>query len=238
MFTKTNLIILFCFLSFNLSSQNTEPLTEKEMKLSQLYYWEQSTGVSEDEAKNSSLELLWNSDSLKNAKAAGKDFNKSDVKFIIKKLDDRIKVFAYIPKALKIEEPVGPEVGKDSIENEVVVDTVVKVDSAKSINDKINENKSNIKLSQILDSAFVVSDCNQLLKKLNKLKFANKISYSQREDAFDIKECFIVICDESDKLVYVLDKGGTSRVNILNGKLVDYNVVKAKSNKLFVYEVK
>lgn len=103
---------------------------------------------------------------------------------------------------------------------------------------KDNLEQSKEKLSQLLEGIFLELDCAKIEQKLIKQKFENKIAYSDRTDAFDIDECYIIICDEkTGKLVKVLDKGSGSRVNLLNNEIVKYEDY-ISQRKLFIHEVK
>jgi len=85
-----------------------------------------------------------------------------------------------------------------------------------------------------------IDDINSVLKELNTFKMKGKIMYSSRIDAFDNRnQCYIIIYEETtNKILYLLDKGEDTRVNLLDSKKINIkeNQLINQLSKIYVYE--
>ncbi|MGZ2371730.1 hypothetical protein ACXR6G_18270 [Ancylomarina sp. YFZ004] len=111
------------------------------------------------------------------------------------------------------------------------------VEKSITINEKNNDEIFQTS-SAILNHLAKLSGFNDIVGYLKEQKMKGKLVYSYRYDAFkdNIKECyFIVFSSNTDELLMILDKGTTSRMNVLNSKMVSISESK-NEKKIYVYE--
>jgi hypothetical protein len=229
-------IVLLFLLAFNANAQ-----TDNEGDIKKNCFWEHAYHEIEEEAKKLSLDLLWKNSSLNKEMAAGKIYDKTKVQYFGKKLEGgRYKVIAFIPKkeyTETIPEPIVTAVNKPI----VPVPTPTPIPPPKPVDTptKANVEASSAQLGNILGGVFLAEDCYALEKKLFKMKRQNLLMYSNRENAFNTSECYIVICDnQTAKIKMVLDKGHSERKNLLNNQKYSLRDLFSEGTPLYIFEVK
>lgn len=228
--TKKTYLLLFFLLSQNgiIFGQSFDLDKEKEVKISGNYFWSQSTALSEIEAKKQASELLWLTDEIKNIP----NLNQSSISYLVKQRGNKVLAVAYI---LKTGIEKDNAINKQEITKSNIIE--IKKEVASSISDGKIKQLSN---SSLINSLLDIDDINSILKELNTFKMKGKIMYSSRIDAFDnSNQCYIIIYEETtNKILYLLDKGDETRVNLLDSKKINIkeNQLINQLSKIYVYE--
>ncbi len=226
--------------------QSSDLDKEKEVKISGNYFWSQATATSDVEAKKQASELLWSTDEIKNTT----NLNQKNISYIVKQRGNKVLAIAYIAKnEVKENSTDSYENGNVIPHPQIILDPMYENDT-KPLN-SLNENKefawdgSDSKTKQFSNSSLInslldIDDINSILKELNTFKMKGKIMYSSRIDAFDdSNQCYIIIYDgNTNKMIYLLDKGNESRVNLLESNKVNIkeNQRINQLSKIYVYE--
>jgi hypothetical protein len=254
---KLFFLLSFLLLESILLAQNNDAELENNVKSSEAFFWETITAATEEEAKNIAMQKLFESESLKNESAAGKNYDKNNTCFTVKKIGPKFKVTAYINKASfngknlgcvppNITPPVKYEEvnvvistdEKHKKENEETPTTEkpVVVKEPEPVKELSEDEK--IQLNNVLGGIFTdIPKFEQLEKRLISLKYKGKIIFTQRASAFDnISECYIVVFDESNGLKYVLNKGKDERLNLLDGTRVSNHTYQNEKKILYISE--
>jgi hypothetical protein len=200
-------LIFFSFINFlPLFSQNS--ISEKEIKKSGNYFYETVLNPKEETAgKELAQKKLLKSTEVAAAISTGKKFDKADVQFFIKKEEHLLKIIAYIPK-------------DGSVKKAVPQNLIAESD-----------------LSNNLKSIFLEKEYSKIIEKLEKFKKSGDMDYAL--DDAEIQELFnwyIIILDDSNKVIYVLDKGEDSRKNLIDAKQIEKSKYENEANRIFIFE--
>ena len=249
---KTLLMLSFLLLqNVILFGQSSDLDKEKDVKISGNYFWSQATATSDAEAKKQASELLLLSDEVKNTP----NLNQKNISYIAKQRGNKVLAIAYIAKN-GIEKsstnptesgtiPVPEKVKENNTNNNFVNKQEVTKSDIIEIKKEVVSNISESKTKQLSNSSLInslldIDDINSILKELNTFKMKGKIMYSSRIEAFDnSNQCYIIIYEETtNKILYLLDKGDETRVNLLDSKKINIkqNQLINQLSKIYVYE--
>jgi hypothetical protein len=257
------LIVLFTIFVSSVYSQSDDFEMEVLIKSSENYIYNQVVAPTENEAKQSALANLIESEAFRLASQTNKQVNRSNVQFLVKESGNRYRAIAYIDKNIAAEtlvKPVNESITTPKVDNAVNNEvsnytkeeppktTVVKSTPAKTENKTeptVKSESRNMSFSIPVASVWLkeiekMEDCNALIKVLDKYKYSGALAYSLRSDAFNnISDCYIISCDQNSiKLAYILGKGTDTRINLYDGAKI--NIEKESSTKkllnIYVYE--
>ena len=244
---KTLLMLSFLLLqNVILFGQSSDLDKEKDVKISGNYFWSQATATSDVEAKKQASELLWSTDEIKNTP----NLNQKNISYIVKQRGNKVLAVAYIPKDGIKENSTDSSVNGNVIPHpQIILDPHNEQDTKPleilNVNKEVVSNISESKTKQLSNSSLInslldIDDINSVLKELNTFKMKGKIMYSSRIEAFDnSNQCYIIIYEETrNKILYLLDKGDETRVNLLDSKKINIkeNQLINQLSKIYVYE--
>lgn len=244
---KTFLMFSFLLLqNVFLFGQSPDLDKEKEVKISGNYFWSQATAPSDVEAKKQASESLWSTDEIKNTT----NLNQKNISYIVKQRGNKVLAVAYIAKNGIVENRTDSSVNKNIISHpQIILDPMYEKDTkpleSLNVNKEVASNIFGWTTKQLSNSTLInglldIDDINSILKELNTFKMKGKIMYSSRIEAFDnSNQCYIIIYEETtNKILYLLDKGSETRVNLLDSKKINIkeNQLINQLSKIYVYE--
>lgn len=231
--------------------QSSDLDKEKEVKISGNYFWSQATATSDVEAKKQASELLWSTDEIKNTP----NLNQNNISYLVKQRGNKVLAIAYIDKKGIEKNSINSSKSgtisvsakvKENNTNRNIVDKQEGTNSniieiKKEVVSNISDSKTKqLSKSSLINSLLNIDDINSILKELNAFKMKGKIMYSSRIDAFDdSNQCYIIIYDgNTNKILYLLDKGDETRVNLFDSKNINIkeNQLINQLSKIYVYE--
>lgn len=246
--TKKSFLLLAFILLHNciVFCQTSDFEKEKEVKTSGNYFWSQATALTDVEAKKQASELLWSTDEIKN----NHNLHQMNIFYIVKQRGNKVLAIAYISKNGIKENSTNSSINANLIpHHQIILDAKNAQDTkpleSLNVNKAVVSNNYDDKTKQLSNSILInslldIDDINSVLKELNTFKMKGKIMYSSRIDAFDnSNQCYIIIYEETtNKILYLLDKGDETRVNLQDSKKINIkeNQLINQLPKIYVYE--
>ena len=226
--------------------QSSDLDKEKEVKISGNYFWSQATATSDVKAKKQASDLLWTTDEIKNTP----NLNPKNISYIVKQRGNKVLAIAYIGKNGIEENSTNSSVNANLIPHpQIIFDPNNEQDTkpleSLNVNKKVVANFSDSKIKQLsssnlINSLLYIEDINSMLKELNAFKMKGKLMYSSRISAFDnSNQCYIIIyAENTNKILYLLDKGNETRVNLLDSNKINIkeNQLINQLSKIYIYE--
>jgi len=220
--------LIICLISICLSisySFAQVPLVdlEKQIILSDDYFYNKATAKDDKEAKNLSRSiLLRNTELLDYLKANNIPIATVEINYLLKSMDNLTRCIAYIQKHTNVQ--------SNSSNNTTEKGNMTAGKKAMELNNNISLNfPSKFSSLQMLNS------CEDIWIELNALKRKGSLVFSTSKEVFDnINECFLLIC-KSNKLIAFFDVGSEIRYDFISKEKKDIKIYENEKNNIPIY---